>query len=64
MLNQVGTVHFARAAILDGDRFLFASHFDGSGEAYLDDFYTLTQGGSLFERSLPLLRRLARAGRS
>jgi hypothetical protein len=49
MLNQVGTVHFARAAILDGDRFLFASHFDGSGEAYLDDFYTLTQGGSLFD---------------
>jgi hypothetical protein len=49
VLTQVGTVHFARAAILAGDRFMFASHFDGSGEAYLDDFYTLTQGGLVFD---------------
>lgn len=49
MFNQVGTVHFARAAIIDGDRFLFASHFDGDGQAYLDDFFTLSGNGQLFD---------------
>ncbi|MEV5173360.1 hypothetical protein AB0L10_20250 [Streptomyces flaveolus] len=45
-LSQVGTVHFARFAILDEETLLFASHFDGNAEAYLDDFYTFTQGES------------------
>lgn len=49
MFSQVGTVHFARVAIIDGDRFMFASHFDGDGQAYLDDFFTLTQGGLAFD---------------
>lgn len=49
MFRQVGTVHFARVAIIDGDRFLFASHFDGDGQAYLDDFFTLSGNGALFD---------------
>ena len=49
MFGQVGTVHFARAGIIDGDRFLFASHFDGDGQAYLDDFFTLCGNGALFD---------------
>lgn len=49
MFSQVGTVHYARAAIIDGDRFFFASHFDGDGQAYLDDFFTLSGNGALFD---------------
>jgi hypothetical protein len=48
-LAQVGTVHFARVAILDETYFLFASHFDGDFDAYLDDFFSLTKGGSGFD---------------
>ncbi len=51
-LAQVGTVHFVRIAILNNDTFLFASHFDGDIEAYLDDFYTVTLGGVGFDAVL------------
>jgi hypothetical protein len=51
-LAQVGTVHFARAAILDDNRFLFASHFDGDIDAYLDDFFSFSKGGMGFDAVL------------
>ncbi|WP_405676396.1 hypothetical protein OG239_41435 [Streptomyces sp. NBC_00868] len=51
-LAQVGTVHFWRIAILNDDTFLFASHFDGDIEPYLDDFYTVTLGGLGFDAVL------------
>lgn len=48
-LAQVGTVHFARVALLDDETFLFESHFDGPVEAYLDDFFTVSDGGETFD---------------
>ncbi|MEU3862702.1 hypothetical protein AB0F03_36250 [Streptomyces sp. NPDC028722] len=48
-LAQVGTVHSARFAIIGEDTFLFASHFDGSWESYLDDFYTFSQEAEGFD---------------
>jgi hypothetical protein len=38
-LTRVSTIHFARWVFLDGKRrLLFASNYDGSLEAYMDDF--------------------------
>ena len=38
-LTRVKTIHFARWVMLDGDRrIFFASNYDGSQEAYMDDF--------------------------
>ena len=38
-LTRVGTIHFARWVFLDGKtRLFFASNYDGSLEAYMDDF--------------------------
>ena len=38
-LGRIQTIHFARWAVLDGKkRVLFASNYDGSLEAYMDDF--------------------------
>ncbi|MDB5685970.1 MAG: hypothetical protein JWR77_559 [Rhizorhabdus sp.] len=38
-LGRVGTIHFARWVFLDNERRLFfASNYDGSLEAYMDDF--------------------------
>lgn len=38
-LARVGTIHFARWVMLDGGRrVFFASNYDGSLEAYMDDF--------------------------
>lgn len=48
-LSRVGTVHFARVAILNENYFLFASHFDGDFDAYLDDFFSFTSGGGGFD---------------
>ena len=39
--SQIGTVHFARMAIV-GDYLVFSSHFDGDMIAYLDDFFSFT----------------------
>jgi hypothetical protein len=53
-LAQVGTVHFARMAILNDNYFLFTSWFDGDMEAYLDDFFSFDtrSGGQGFDRIL------------
>ena len=48
-LNSVGTVHFARVALLDDETFLFASVFDGDWESYLDDFFSFTNAGAGFD---------------
>ncbi len=37
-LGGLTTIHFARWAVLDDDRLLFFSNYDGSWEAYLGDF--------------------------
>jgi hypothetical protein len=38
-LGRIRTIHFARWAFLEGkDRMVFASSYDGSHEAYMDDF--------------------------
>ncbi len=37
-LGGLSTIHFARWALLDDDRVLFFSNYDGSWEAYLGDF--------------------------
>ena len=38
-LGRIRTIHFARWVFLDGKkRMLFASNYDGSHEAYMDDF--------------------------
>jgi len=37
-LGGLDTIHFARWALLDDDRLLFFSNYDGSWEAYLGDF--------------------------
>jgi hypothetical protein len=47
-LAQVGTVHFARMAIIDDQYLLFASHFDGDFDDYLDDFFSFN-GGKNFD---------------
>jgi hypothetical protein len=48
-LAQVGTVHFARWALIDDETLLFESHFDGDARAYLDDFFTMSKGGLGFD---------------
>ncbi|WP_241031958.1 hypothetical protein [Rhodococcus koreensis] len=49
-LHQVGTLHDARHAMFDNDtRYMFASVFDGSWDAYIDDF-AKTVVGTNFER--------------
>lgn len=50
-LSQIGTVHFARLAIV-GDYLVFSSHFDGDMIAYLDDFFSFTRGGAGFDEVL------------
>lgn len=38
-LGRVGTIHFARWVLIDkGRRVVFTSEYDGSAEAYMDDF--------------------------
>lgn len=38
-LGRIRTIHFARWVFLDGkERMIFASNYDGSHEAYMDDF--------------------------
>ena len=38
-LGRVGTIHFARWVLIDrGRRVLFTSEYDGTAEAYMDDF--------------------------
>jgi hypothetical protein len=38
-LGRVGTIHFARWVLIDGGRrVIFTSEYDGSAEAYMDDF--------------------------
>lgn len=49
---RIGTVHFLRIAILDDNHFLFASHFDGDIDPYLDDFFSFTGGGMGFDAVL------------
>jgi hypothetical protein len=53
-LAQLGTVHFARLAILDENHVLFTSWFDGDMEAYLDDFFSFDArtGGQGFDTVL------------
>ncbi len=49
-MRQIGTLHDARHVIFDDDtRLLFASVFDGSWDAYIDDFGK-TEVGLNFER--------------
>ncbi|MDT0448037.1 hypothetical protein [Streptomyces hesseae] len=49
-VRQIGTLHDARHVIFDDDtRFMFASVFDGSWDAYIDDF-AKTVVGARFER--------------
>jgi hypothetical protein len=49
-VHQVGTLHDARHVIFDDDtRFMFASVFDGSWDAYIDDF-AKTVVGARFEK--------------
>lgn len=45
-LAQLGTVHFARMAILNDTYLLFTSWFDGDMEAYLDDFFSFDVRGA------------------
>jgi hypothetical protein len=48
-LRQIGSLHDARHVIFDNDtRFMFASVFDGSWDAYIDDF-AKTVVGSRFD---------------
>jgi len=37
-VRRIGTLHDARHVIFDDTRFMFASVFDGSWDAYIDDF--------------------------
>lgn len=49
-VRQIGTLHDARHVIFDNDtRFMFASVFDGSWDAYIDDF-AKTVVGERFEK--------------
>ncbi|WP_234430493.1 hypothetical protein [Streptomyces sp. NRRL F-4489] len=49
-VRQIGTLHDARHVIFDNDtRFMFASVFDGSWDAYIDDF-AKTVVGSRFDK--------------
>ena len=50
-LERIGTVHFARFAIIEDTYLLFTSWFDGSVEDYLDDFYA-DSAGENFDRWL------------
>ncbi len=39
LIEEIGTIHFARWVIIDSDtRLLFDSNFDGTWDQYLDDF--------------------------
>ncbi|MFD9005356.1 hypothetical protein ACFV0T_31140 [Streptomyces sp. NPDC059582] len=49
-VHQIGTLHDARHVIFDNDtRFMFASVFDGSWDAYIDDF-AKTVVGARFDK--------------
>jgi hypothetical protein len=49
-LRQIGTLHDARHVIFDNDtRHMFASVFDGSWDAYIDDF-AKTEVGDRFDK--------------
>ncbi len=42
-IRAIGTVHFARWVLIDNDtRLLFASHYDGTWDAYIEAFSTQT----------------------
>jgi hypothetical protein len=46
-LQEIGTLHDARYAMVDNDTvLLFASVFDGSWDTYIDDFGTTAIGGN------------------
>lgn len=50
VLEQIGTLHFARHVIFDnGTRLLFASEFDGTWDTYIDDFAATVIGANLDE---------------
>ena len=42
--QRIGTLHFARFAIIEDAYLLFTSHFDGDAGDYLDDFYADSAG--------------------
>jgi len=48
-LSKTAKVHFLRFTILDNNTLLFASHFDGDLDDYLDDFFTMSNGGEGFD---------------
>ncbi|AZS74981.1 hypothetical protein DDE74_32260 [Streptomyces lydicus] len=51
-MHQIGTLHDARHVIFDNDtRYMFASSFDGSWDAYIDDF-AKTAAGARFAKIL------------
>jgi hypothetical protein len=52
VLSKVATVHFLRFTILDNNTLLFASHFDGALDDYLDDFFTMSNDGEGFDIAL------------
>jgi hypothetical protein len=42
-IAMIGTIHFARWVLIDNDtRLLFASHYDGTWDAYMEAFSTHT----------------------
>jgi hypothetical protein len=46
--EEIGTLHFGRQVIFDnGTRFLFATEFDGTWDAYIDDFAALPMAEGL-----------------
>jgi hypothetical protein len=49
-LTRLATVHFLRVALLDDNTFLFASHFDGDVDDYLDDFFSADHAKGSFDR--------------
>ncbi|RFC75516.1 hypothetical protein DXZ75_13490 [Streptomyces sp. AcE210] len=51
-MHEIGTLHEARHVMFDNDtRYMFASSFDGSWDAYIDDF-AKTAAGARFEKIL------------
>jgi hypothetical protein len=46
--EEIGTLHFGRQVIFDnGTQFLFATEFDGTWDAYIDDFAALPMAEGL-----------------
>ena len=49
---KVGTIHTARFVLLDNDtRLLIATEFDGSWDAYMEDFANPDKLGPMFDRT-------------